>query len=257
MVLIVLVVLPLLLAPAGIQIGLLLVLATLCAREWGQLSGLVGGRQVIIFTLAVLSIIVAVGYFSAGAWPWLWSLATIVWLAMALPLIGYRQDAHHRGRPLVKAAVGLLLICAALLAAWWLLQQVDGSWLLAGVLLICAAVDIGAYAGGKSWGKSLLLPQVSPGKTRVGLLTGLMSGIAVASVMGTLSPPGWQLAAAMLLGIPFAVLGDLSVSLFKRWVGVKDSGRLLPGHGGVVDRLDSILAVLPPCALLIWWLTTA
>jgi phosphatidate cytidylyltransferase len=152
------------------------------------------------------------------------------------------------------AVAGLVV----LLPSWLLLSRLHGGPMLGPglaltLLLIVWAADIGAYAFGRWLGRVKLAPAVSPGKTWEGVGGGLLS----AALVGGL--------AALVLGLPVgglvsvgiatalvSVLGDLTTSMFKRNVGVKDSGHLLPGHGGVMDRIDSLTAAVPVFVLGLW-----
>ena len=129
------------------------------------------------------------------------------------------------------------------------------AWLLTGIAITIAA-DTGAYATGRALGRRLLVPRVSPKKT----VEGLVGGLAIAALVGgaaallALGRPGWQGALIGIAGGAAAVLGDLLESLLKRQLGVKDSSRLIPGHGGVLDRIDGLLFVIPvmaACVILI------
>lgn len=126
--------------------------------------------------------------------------------------------------------------------------------LLLFVLIIVWAADIGAYFTGKRFGKVKLAPKISPGKTWEGVFGGLLAVVVLALVRAH-----WlEIDIAVLLPFCLAVaiisiIGDLTVSMFKRNAGVKDSGRLFPGHGGVLDRIDSVTAAAPLFALGISW----
>jgi phosphatidate cytidylyltransferase len=124
-------------------------------------------------------------------------------------------------------------------------------------LVVTWLCDSFAMWGGKAIGGAKLWPEVSPGKTRAGAIAGLLGGVVAALlyVPLALAPVGraFPLLAAALMGLGIAVvaqLGDLAESLFKREAGVKDSSNLIPGHGGVLDRFDSLYFVLPTTALL-------
>lgn len=121
------------------------------------------------------------------------------------------------------------------------------DWLLL-ALLVTFATDTGAYLTGRSIGAHKMAPSISPNKTWEGAIGGLLWAVAVAAALGSLielSVPLWQLAMiGSIVGV-VAQLGDLAESSLKRYVGVKDTGTILPGHGGALDRLDSIVFVLP------------
>ncbi len=143
---------------------------------------------------------------------------------------------------------GALVIVPAWFSLDWLYLRSELSLLL--LLLIVVGADTGAYFSGKLFGRVKLAPRISPGKT----WEGAIGGIAVVSVLAAIFAwqTGGDLAVYLPLGIAVAVIsivGDLTVSVFKRRAGVKDSGRLFPGHGGVLDRIDSISAATPVFAL--------
>ena len=121
------------------------------------------------------------------------------------------------------------------------------------LMVLVWAADIGAYFAGKTWGRRKLMPNVSPGKTFEGFLGGLVF-TQVLTLVAVLYL-GWSLGSIVLallgaaLVVVFSVVGDLTESLFKREQGLKDSSSLLPGHGGVLDRIDSLTAAIPVFAL--------
>jgi CDP-diglyceride synthetase len=129
----------------------------------------------------------------------------------------------------------------------------DGIGLLLGVVLCCVAYDIGGYLAGKRFGRRHIAPSISPNKTAEGLLAGMAASVVIGVVLvGGISP--WGRFEALALGVVVAVLaplGDLSESLLKRDLAVKDLGGLLPGHGGVLDRFDAVLFALPAVYYLI------
>jgi phosphatidate cytidylyltransferase len=142
----------------------------------------------------------------------------------------------------------------------------SGALLVMLPLLVTWASDIGAYAVGRTIGKHKLMPSVSPGKTIEGAVGGLFGSVVVAWAFGNqvLRPAAqlgfkWYPWGLILFGIVVSVaaqIGDLAESLLKREADVKDSSRIIPGHGGVLDRLDSLFFVLPVSYLLIGWLLT-
>jgi phosphatidate cytidylyltransferase len=141
--------------------------------------------------------------------------------------------------PLYKALVVLYLASPAVLL---------------GALLIVWAADTGAFVAGKLFGRVKLAPQISPGKTWEGVIGGLLT-VAVLAAAG-----GWFFDVRISVLVPFclaiacaSIVGDLTVSMFKRTSGLKDSGAIFPGHGGVLDRVDSVAAAAPLFALGIVW----
>jgi phosphatidate cytidylyltransferase len=147
-----------------------------------------------------------------------------------------------------------------LLPSWALFVELHalsryGAGLALTVLVIVWAADVGAYASGRLFGRVKLAPAVSPGKTWEGVSGGLLCAAFASWIAGHMLGTG--IAVPALLGIGAAtalvsVVGDLTVSMFKRNVGLKDSGRILPGHGGVMDRIDSLTAAIPIFCCGLW-----
>jgi phosphatidate cytidylyltransferase len=177
-----------------------------------------------------------------------------VWWALAIALVvtypassGTWQTMWQRG------FMGILTLLPAWLAFVYLHAQASGQWLLLFVVALVAAADIGAYFAGTKFGHRKLAPSVSPGKSWEGLLGGLVSSFALVLIVWSLV---WrerfdlvELLGVAAITVVVSVFGDLFESMLKRQRGVKDSSNLLPGHGGVMDRLDSLSAALPVFAL--------
>ena len=141
--------------------------------------------------------------------------------------------------------VGFLGSFAALFLA---VPDERGVGLLLGAVICTAAHDIGAYFVGKYWGKTPLAPELSPNKTFEGLVGGVLASVAVALIFVRMHRAPGTPGKAFWLGVVVAIaapLGDLCESMIKRDLGVKDMGKLLPGHGGVLDRIDALLFVVP------------
>jgi phosphatidate cytidylyltransferase len=200
----------------------------------------------------------------AGALLALLAVACGCWLLIAaLVLRGARRGARLPQR--LSVPLALLLVAAAWLALMHLLDA--GFVYLLSVLLIVWIADIAAYFAGRQWGRRRLAPAISPGKTWAGV-GGAVAAVLAAAVLAALVAPGVPALSNLLLQrlpavaalavlaalVALSIVGDLFESLLKRQVGAKDSGRLLPGHGGVLDRIDALLAVLPAAALLDLWL---
>ena len=152
--------------------------------------------------------------------------------------------------------IGGLIRHAPALCAFALLHDESASWALYGLMLVWAA-DTFAYFAGRRFGGAKLAPSISPGKTWAGFWGGLFGVVVLAMVMApvlgvTLQQLPVLVAISLVAGLA-SVLGDLFESLIKRQAGAKDSGTLLPGHGGLLDRIDSILAALPVFAIFKAW----
>lgn len=175
-------------------------------------------------------------------------LAAIWWLLVAAWLIFGKSGVPAGG----CALAGIMGFIPGWYAVMRLFAGPDGAWLFIWLVVIVASADIGAYFVGRSLGRNKLAPQISPGKTREGLLGGLIcAALATAAGASIAGAPVYVFAGAgALIGL-VSVVGDLTVSLFKRSAGLKDSGRILPGHGGVMDRIDSLIAALPLFVLIL------
>lgn len=245
-----------------------LMLLAAAAWEWGRLNG-AGAAVSSALVLAVVVLAGAAfmaGWLELGAWaPW--------WPVVALWLLGGAWLLHGGGvrwgglPQWLRWPVGVLLLAAA----WICLVQARqiGSNFVLSVLALVWVADIAAYFGGKQFGRAKLAPSISPGKTWEGAISGGAAVLVVgllwvlaeqqlmldsASVFLRLLQRFGQLlgALAIVVLVAFSVMGDLFESLVKRAVGAKDSGRLLPGHGGVLDRIDALLPVFPLAMALVF-----
>ncbi|MCZ6617845.1 MAG: phosphatidate cytidylyltransferase [Gammaproteobacteria bacterium] len=234
-------------------------LAAMGAWEWARLSGLTTVLPRAVF-VAVFALTAALSWmFPASFTPLLW-VGAGVWVLAAILVATYPKSSALIRRGWFAAILGQITILVAWVALLVVRAAPDGaSWLLWALLLVWSA-DIGAYFVGHRFGRRKLAPSVSPGKTWEGFWGGMASslliggGLLIAAVDGVL--PGeislLLLWSAIILGLgAVSVIGDLFESILKRARGVKNSGSLLPGHGGLLDRIDSILAVLPVFALIL------
>lgn len=225
-------------------------------RELALLAGATSGRAQFI-----VMAITATGIGLMAAFPqWqnsvLW-LALLTWLLCFVWLI-----LPHHGQALAGRwrLIKILLAVIMTVPAWVAIQdlhRLHPGWLISLLFLVWAA-DVGAYAAGKTLGRHKLAPSVSPGKTWEGLVGGVLTALALmlltAHYFDYWHQPHWFLPAAVILITLISVVGDLTVSLLKRHAGSKDTGALLPGHGGLMDRIDSLCAAAPFFALALeWW----
>lgn len=224
------------------------------AWEWGAFMGLQQLLQrwayLALVTIALLLVWWA-SAFALSVWIIL-AAALIAWLIACAMIVRYPQVPKRIfSHPAITGLAGLLVLVPAFLSvvAIHALEPDGPVWLLFVVLLVWAA-DSSAYFGGRRFGEHKLAPAVSPGKTWEGATCGAAAGVGVGLILG------WALfgltgVGLLLFGllsaviVVFSVVGDLTVSMFKRSAGVKDSGSIFPGHGGAMDRLDSLFAAAP------------
>ncbi len=167
--------------------------------------------------------------------------ASLGWWALALLWIAVAPASVNRGRAAVAGLFALVPVWLALVRL-----HAQGPQLMLFLLLLVVAADIGAYFAGRALGKHKLAPRVSPGKTWEGVGGGLVAAALMAAFgVWWFSMDTVPFMALCILVAIASVVGDLTESMFKRHAGLKDSGTLLPGHGGVLDRVDSVTAAAP------------
>jgi phosphatidate cytidylyltransferase len=237
------------LPPLAFHLLMALVVA-LVAFEWAALagwSGLVRLGYVFVIVLGGAGLVFA----PLGSLFHLGLLVTgvVLWVLLSLRVF----LAAHVPNVLHHARFKRLLAPLVLWPAWFALEYLhalpNGAWWVLGTLMVAWVADSAAFFTGRMFGRVKLAPHISPGKTVEGLLGGLLGVIVYALIAHGFEPfaqlPLWAWCALTLTVTLFSVIGDLHESLLKREAGVKDSGTLLPGHGGVFDRVDSLLAAAP------------
>jgi phosphatidate cytidylyltransferase len=227
----------------------LLLIVFIAGYEWAKLSGVQPTVLRYVTALVLLTVVYSVDKYIPEAIPWLLYAAVIWWFSIAYYLkaaIPKQPDGRFKPDRLVAA---LIVVPAAVYAMRDIHQLYQGAqWLFYAMSLVWVA-DIGAYFSGKRFGRTKLSPNISPGKTREGLfgaivLTSLYS--LGASFYFNLETGIAALLVLLSVIITFiSVSGDLYFSFLKREAGYKDSGNILPGHGGILDRVDSTLAAMP------------
>ncbi|MEM7097046.1 MAG: phosphatidate cytidylyltransferase [Pseudomonadota bacterium] len=230
--------------------------AALAAYEW---AGLFGARSLWQKMLFVLGFGLLAGVlfwldvpFRKAIFEPLLLLGCLFWAGACVAVLLYPKGQGLFQHPLFLGLIGLWVVVLAWICLVVIRSQTNGELWLIWMFFLVWCADIGAYFAGRWKGRSPLAPQVSPKKSWEGVaggvvLSGVLCGGAV--MLTTHNPIFWLMVTLALVGI--AVFGDLFESLVKRATGVKDSGTILPGHGGMLDRVDSILAVLPFFALLL------
>ena len=235
---------PILFAP------LLAVGVIIAAHEWAKLMP--KWRQPVVFVLMVL-VITLISLMFKVTWLFWWMASLVIWL-MALSWVRvFPTQTRWYGKQL--ALMGVVILTASITAMFYL-WQLSAWWLLYVFLLVWCA-DSGAYFVGRKLGRRKMAPNVSPNKSMEGLAGGLVTGLLVVIAISVfkLQLTGVPLIAFVALSaitILASVLGDLFESMLKRRADVKDSGTILPGHGGILDRIDSLLSATPIFALGFW-----
>jgi phosphatidate cytidylyltransferase len=184
-------------------------------------------------------------------------LSLFWWLLGLLFVISYPRHVARWSSKGVQVVIGLFILVPTWIAVVGLHSLGhNGPYLVLYLLSLIWIADSGAYFGGRSFGKHKLAPHVSPGKT----LEGVLSAFLATAIYAILITPWFDIDGNLRVGfvvlslvtVAFSILGDLSESMFKRHAGVKDSGNLLPGHGGVLDRIDSVTAAAPVFVVGLW-----
>lgn len=243
----------LLLAPPAGWALLVAIVAAGGAGEWARLAGggslgrgtvwgYASGLGLVSFVLASVA--------PPGLVAGLCALSAAFWFFV----VPFWLRGHWRvGRALGLLIGALVLVPAALALAR--LREI-GPLVLLSVMAVMWIADSGAYFAGRALGRHKLAPSISPGKSWEGVAGGVLAVLIYGLTLNRLAPGWvmvneWILVPALLVVTALSIMGDLFESLIKRLAGAKDSGRLLPGHGGVLDRIDSLTSTLPVCLLML------
>lgn len=227
------------------------------AWEWAKLAQMSGAKSLVYMgaTLTLFLVILLVHFvlhlqLKHPIELSIYAVAAIFWLILVPAWFKYNWNI--RNSPLL-AVLGWIVLLPTGLALLSLREFPPQPWLLLGVMGLVWVADISAYFTGRMFGKHKLAPRISPGKTWEGV-AGAMVGVLVYVVL-IMSVNGmsqrYSLLIFAVIGVALSVIGDLFESAIKRLAGVKDSGTLLPGHGGLLDRIDALTSTLPLAALVL------
>lgn len=231
----------------------------IAAWEWSNLAGLNHYAARVGYVLATGALLLLLGQLAgllAGQPDAVWLQRILIvgsaWWALALLWVqGFPSSALIWGSRPSRLVMGWLVLAPAWLALCYLRTEPLGQWLVIMVVAVVAGADIGGYFVGRRFGRRKLAIKVSPGKSWEGFWGGLAVNLVWVTALGLWLGEG-RLLPLLAIIIPaslVSVLGDLLESMLKRYRGIKDSSQLLPGHGGVLDRIDSITAAAPLVAL--------
>ncbi len=226
--------------------------------EWAKLSGVNSNSLRILFALIITGVTWAIPQYLADYVLWLIYISALWWFSIGYYLKFAKPKAANSELKADKLFIAFVVLPAAAFAMQKIHAMNQGAeWLFYALALVWVA-DTGAYFSGKKFGKNKLAPHISPGKTKEGLLGAVIATslyTLVASFYFELNTERSALLVLLSVILTFiSVSGDLYFSFLKREAGVKDSGNILPGHGGILDRIDSVLAAMPVFAVGYNWL---
>ena len=237
----------------------MLIAAAIAAYEWAQLSGfsVANARLYGVAIPCVALLIRQIGAYVAGEGDttrFVCLVAVVFWFSIAPLLLSHRLEMKGKVTPLIIGAVVLIPVWFALVS----LREIGPLYVFFSMGVIWLA-DTAAYFAGRAFGSHKLAPTISPGKTWEGVAGAMLISILYAVILVTLSQhygaisggPIWLVALGFVLLTALSILGDLFESWLKRRSGKKDSGNLFPGHGGILDRIDSITSTMPLVALVL------
>lgn len=248
----------------------MLVIFALSSWEWAQFLHFTTKRSKSIFTILLTTIAAIIYYLPSYVYLpinifEIILLSSIAWWSVALVLVlSYPKSVKLWGTSFFNKLLFAFFTLMPFFIAMIQLRQMnyglnsyEGAYWLLYILVLVWATDSGAYFAGRLWGKHKLAPSVSPGKTIEGLMGGVVSSIIIGLLVyysHFFNAPFYPFMISSVVAIFASVLGDLTESMFKREANIKDSGHLIPGHGGILDRIDSLTAAMPIFAAFILYI---
>lgn len=240
----------------AIEMGLIVMLA---GWEWARLAGIRNqlGRVSYAFVIAGCLLLVAwVLHINASLLQMMLYVAVVWWVVAILLIVFFNKkeivaiESFRANTILINLVVGIIILTGAFVSVIGLhrAESYGATYILVLFILIWAA-DSFAYFTGKAFGRHKLAVNVSPGKSWEGVAGGIVGTVIAAYIISIYldleRPLNWYFVVITIITVSFSIVGDLIVSLFKRRAGVKDSSHLLPGHGGILDRIDSLMSASP------------
>ena len=249
--------------PTGGLVTAVAALMLVGAWEWASMMGGDRGQRALFVVLVALVIgvlwVLGGPVFANGGGALIIGAACVFWVGVVALLARFPTAwTATLGQPGWAMIAGCVVLAAPVAALGYIHHQHQGAWLILVLCFMIWGADTGAYIAGKTLGQRKLIPAVSPGKT----LEGAYGGIVAAMAFGAVGAFVLDLSALRILGFTVmgaaialvSIVGDLTISMFKRSAGLKDSGAFFPGHGGVLDRLDSLIAAAPWFVVGLWLL---
>lgn len=221
------------------------------AWEWSACAGIVSKGYKMLYVFAVLLCMATCFYSLDAGWLAVLVYAGLLWWHIAIFLVVYyqRKRAINLSSVWLKLLIGILILMPTWLSLILIHQQISGPELVLVLFFIVWLADSAAYFSGRKFARKQLASNISPAKSWEGVYAALLvpslSGIVYALYTGMQLKHTVLFIIVVFLTVVFSILGDLTASMFKRIAGIKDSGRILPGHGGVLDRVDSLTAAAP------------
>jgi len=244
--------------PTEVFFYFVLFIVLISAYEWAKLSGVANFAVRSVFAVIVTAFVWALDNYVTDYVIWSIYIAVLWWFSITYFLRLAKPKAESSALKPDKLFIAFIVLPAAAFAMQQIHEMVQGAdWLFYALSLVWVA-DIGAYFSGKKFGKNKLAPAISPGKTKEGLIGAVIATSIYTLIASYYFDLGTERAALLvLLSIILTIIsvsGDLYISFLKREAGLKDSGNILPGHGGILDRIDSVLAAMPVFLIGFNWL---
>ena len=228
------------------------ILVTVGAWEWAAFIGLTKSLERALFVIFNVVLYIVVLYLQNSSLNYTVIYSSAAWWLISIPLllIFPFKDNNFLRLNFTKGLVGVVLLLATLVSMVSIRSNPNyGPEFVLYIILMIWFADSGAYFAGRRFGKNKLIPKVSPGKTWEGVIGALVvtitSSIVAIDILNIPSSDSVFFVLITFISVVYSIVGDLSESMFKRMSDIKDSGHILPGHGGILDRIDSLMSALP------------